>query len=613
MAYTPLDADQNLVRLLHLSPASREDDAIRCRFTLALLDDKPQYEALSYVWGDINDTRSIEVEGRSVPITANLHSALRHLRLQDQERILWVDALCINQSDLRERMHQVSRMSYIYGQASQVVVWLGEGWHGSDMAMEFLRRLGEDETLHLDPLLNPSVSVNGRNLGSTELCGHLIRLFDLPWWKRTWTVQEFVLAQGLVFQCSRSLVTRDAMYMARENFWSHKDRCCPQNELDYPHPELGLSVAGSFVQPARLDFINKTRDYSYSVLGAMASFCNREVTDPRDRVYGMLGLGTGEYANLVEPDYALSPELVCEAVAIKSAERTGKLEFLSHLFEHQNSKLPSFIPNWTGPFAWREIYENRLNYLSRFSASLDMPAELKLISHGMLATRGVIFDTVTATGAASLLEYTAESGSLKELHRLAGLENSSEELYCHTSDSRLVAFWHTLCGDMEMFLQDSNRHSRRLKGSTDLSRYSKWAAFFTAPPHPRAELWDNEISHILLDIETATHGRRFFTTKKGYFGFAPQICKEGDVVVVLAGGNVPYIIRPLSRARQLWKIFGFLTQSADFLRVIRAAIKLCSKTCYTILGDSYVHGIMDGEVFELLDGTERELKEIVLV
>jgi hypothetical protein len=74
MAYTPLDTDQNFIQLMHLSPASSEDDAIRCRFTVVLLDDEPQYEALSYVWGDISDTHFVEVEGRSVPIPANVHS-----------------------------------------------------------------------------------------------------------------------------------------------------------------------------------------------------------------------------------------------------------------------------------------------------------------------------------------------------------------------------------------------------------------------------------------------------------------------------------------------------------------------------------------------------------
>jgi hypothetical protein len=224
-AYTSLDRSRNLVRLLHLNPASNEEEEMKCQFSVALLDDKPHYEALSYVWGNVNDTRQVEVEGSSSSITANLYTALKHLRLQDRERILWVDALCINQADLSERMHQVSRMSSIYGQASQVVVWLGEGWDGSDVAMEFLRKLGEDETLHLDPFQPPCIQVDGVDLTSAKLCADLIRLFDLPWWKHVWTVQEFVLAQNLLFQCSKRILSQELMYMARENFWSHKDQC----------------------------------------------------------------------------------------------------------------------------------------------------------------------------------------------------------------------------------------------------------------------------------------------------------------------------------------------------------------------------------------------------
>jgi len=182
MTYAPLDKSHNVIRLLHLSPVS--SNRIHGRFSIALLDDKPEYEALSYAWGDADDTVPVEVEGCSVPITKNLHSALKHLQLEVEERVLWVDALCINQTDLRERMHQVSRMGSVYGQASQVVVWLGEGWDGSYLAMEFLRRLGKDEDLHIDRLIKPCIEVNGLYMDSPELCGQIVRLFNLPWWKR---------------------------------------------------------------------------------------------------------------------------------------------------------------------------------------------------------------------------------------------------------------------------------------------------------------------------------------------------------------------------------------------------------------------------------------------
>ncbi|KAF2496870.1 HET-domain-containing protein [Lophium mytilinum] len=592
MAYTWLDPTQNLIRLLHLSPASSEDETIKCRFSIVLLDNKPEYEALSYVWGDMNDTALAEVDGHRMTITTNLHSALKQLRHKDKDRILWVDALCIDQSKDQEKMHQVSRMKYIYSQASQVVVWLGTGWDGSNMAMEFLRILAGDETLHLDPQVDPSISVNGLYLDSSKLCGHIIRFFNLPWWKRTWTVQEFVLAQKLVFQCAQSIVTQKDMYMARENFWRHKDRCCQQDDLDYPHPDFGTSVSTAFIQPASLDIITKQRGPSYSVLAAIANFSNRAVTDPKDRVYGMLGLGTGPYSDLVEPDYSYSPEKICELLAMNSVERTGKLEFLSHLFERDNPKLPSFLPNWTGKFTWTETYASRIFHTNFFSASLDLPAEVALISPSLLSTRGVIFDTISA---------------------LANLATSAEDPYCNTSDSRLVAFWHSMCGGMELVLRNSNRFAGPLKGKSDLSKYHKFAAFFTTPPQQWSRLWDNDMSHIILDVETAIHGRRFFVTQKGDFGFAAKACREGDLVAVLAGGNVPYVIRRESRIGHLGMVVKSLVRGVGLVQVIRACVKLCFSKCYSILGDSYVHGVMYGEAFEILNGAERKLGEIVLV
>jgi hypothetical protein len=74
-------------------------------------------------------------------------------------------------------------MSSIYGQASRVVVWLSEGWDGSDLAMDFLERLGQDADLHLDASLTPCINVNGLTLESSELREHLVRICALAWWQ----------------------------------------------------------------------------------------------------------------------------------------------------------------------------------------------------------------------------------------------------------------------------------------------------------------------------------------------------------------------------------------------------------------------------------------------
>ena len=140
---------------MHLAPASHEEDEIICRFTAVSLDDSPCYEAFSYVWGESSGSCFVTVDDNPVGVTDNIHSCLRHLRLFDQERIIWVDALCINQSNLQEKMHQVSHMGNIYKQASQIVVWLGDSWEGIDVAIEFFRQTAEDMAIHFDPLSRP--------------------------------------------------------------------------------------------------------------------------------------------------------------------------------------------------------------------------------------------------------------------------------------------------------------------------------------------------------------------------------------------------------------------------------------------------------------------------
>jgi hypothetical protein len=131
----------------------------------------------------------------------------------------------------------------------------------------------------------------------------------------------------------------------------------------------------------------------------------------------MLGLGTGQYASLIAPDYDLSAEQIYEALAISSAERTGTLEFLSHLFTDLNPNLPSFVPNWTGSYKWLDDYETRLTNLSMYNASLDSLAYFKMVVPGKALTRGVVFDTISAT--TSLSGFNSNHQRLETLRNLA--------------------------------------------------------------------------------------------------------------------------------------------------------------------------------------------------
>ena len=142
-SYSPLDGTKRQIRLLHLLqsataevshdrdvqfPSNGADDrrTLYCYFSVLSLKEQPVFEAVSYVWDDSNNDAFVTLQGHSFPITRNLHSTLEHLRHNDRERVLWVDALCINQADDHERASQVSQMQYIYSHAVQVLVYLGE-------------------------------------------------------------------------------------------------------------------------------------------------------------------------------------------------------------------------------------------------------------------------------------------------------------------------------------------------------------------------------------------------------------------------------------------------------------------------------------------------------
>lgn len=121
--YNPIVGDDT-IRLLEILPGSGID-VVACRLRTVQFSDAPQYEALSYCWGDALFNMEAYCNGERLAITTNLYSALSHLRNDNKLRVLWVDAICINQADIDERNQQVRLMRQIYEKAEAVVVWLG--------------------------------------------------------------------------------------------------------------------------------------------------------------------------------------------------------------------------------------------------------------------------------------------------------------------------------------------------------------------------------------------------------------------------------------------------------------------------------------------------------
>lgn len=102
------------------------NDAINCKLEVVALGTRPEFEALSYVWGRPSDVRPILLNGQLVKVGANLELGLRRLRSTTETRALWADAICVNQRNVQERNEQVALMRDIYFQCKRVLIWLGE-------------------------------------------------------------------------------------------------------------------------------------------------------------------------------------------------------------------------------------------------------------------------------------------------------------------------------------------------------------------------------------------------------------------------------------------------------------------------------------------------------
>jgi Heterokaryon incompatibility protein (HET) len=136
--------DTDEIRLLHLHPRN-SGEAICCTLNHVSLSSRPDYEALSYAWGPktIQTEHSIIIDNKNFCVRDNLWVALQHLRLETEVRVLWIDAICINQKETRERNHQVSQMGNIFNNARRVVVWLGAADDTSTRAFRVLSHPGQ--------------------------------------------------------------------------------------------------------------------------------------------------------------------------------------------------------------------------------------------------------------------------------------------------------------------------------------------------------------------------------------------------------------------------------------------------------------------------------------
>jgi ankyrin repeat protein len=289
--YEPLSLDRAEFRLVRILPGEENDD-LECELICVDFDipeEQIPYDALSYVWGSSTTSNEIMVDGKTLPVTSNLYSALWHLRTEDEPRYMWIDAIAINQSNKEECGHQVQQMADIYKSAQNVVIWLGTTtmWQVK-VLMKTLKRVEEKSrqfacrswaiTDHRWRTLW-SEALNELEKTASGLKDGLITLLSRAWWSRVWILQEVANARTATIMCGPYSVSARIFALAPQLLQLKPESHC-QAVLDiFPGPSRERS------------WWNQNRDLKT----LLCKFGDSKASDPRDNVYALLGLSLDAY------------------------------------------------------------------------------------------------------------------------------------------------------------------------------------------------------------------------------------------------------------------------------------------------------------------------------
>ncbi|KAJ2990240.1 hypothetical protein NUW58_g3049 [Xylaria curta] len=292
--YRPLPGGS--IRLLQLMPHQDEYAPVQCHLVdFSLLDPgsgkRPHpYEALSYAWGSPEKPRLVYLETGYLAITENLHAALLRLRDHSFPRIIWADAICINQDDLKERGYQVQLMAMIYAKATRVVVWLEEV---VDISLPFHGETITNGDRALEAICAAAEGQSADFLEDETSQKAILALFQRSWFRRIWVLQEVSAARQV------SIMTRT---MEIDGFAF----CSGLKTLDFackdPDMQSRIGSAVYLIKTAVLrsrNVIPPSGRFSLNIspLSQLIDmYQNREATDRRDKVYALLGMSSDGYS-----------------------------------------------------------------------------------------------------------------------------------------------------------------------------------------------------------------------------------------------------------------------------------------------------------------------------
>ncbi|KAH9206405.1 heterokaryon incompatibility protein-domain-containing protein, partial [Leptodontidium sp. 2 PMI_412] len=266
------------------------------------LADKPVYEAISYTWGTSNEEREVSINGRPFVTSTSTYDTLYGRSSMFRSRVLWIDYICIDQTNNLEKGSQVNMMTEIYESATRVVVWLGK----TLSARLAIGLLNEMATL-------PSTVDSYRryeHLTSSVQWIAMVDFFNLLWFTRVWIVQEVAVATEVIFICGGMTISWDMLVNWTETLKSYKTADAIMEALNRRDPQLGHKPK----EPTIMENINVVL-LPTSLPFLLTDFGEFDSTDPRDKIFAFTGLATDEPNSAFVPNYTKPVEAVYRETA----------------------------------------------------------------------------------------------------------------------------------------------------------------------------------------------------------------------------------------------------------------------------------------------------------
>ena len=396
--YSPVPA--NHFRILRIDKC--DDDVVECSLHCHNLEDAPEYSAISYTWGQaeekefLQDERSlvgraeydIKVNGCIRAVTPNLFDLLVQFgRCFPTTTNYWIDALCINQADIEEKTVQVNQMDRVYGEAYNVVVWLGRENRCFPKVHSMIKQLAlaydreykaHGHVRNLTHLNDPEDEAQMAQLGLSKVTQNdwlaLIAFYQRRWFYRIWTVQEAALAQRVIVRVGQhQLDWEDILFCTRVIADTPLiNALIDMGQTHFQRYDIAFTAA-SFLgaqmlvvgRGDKLGFERKSQWYSFSNIYdnneiildiLLRSLRNFSATDLRDHIFALLGIMKAIAERHVKKpmslvaDYGLDASDLYKNVMAHMLLEHGSLTLLSRVQPPSKAKVTG-LPSWVIDFS----------------------------------------------------------------------------------------------------------------------------------------------------------------------------------------------------------------------------------------------------------------------